>query len=39
MVESKLRVLVVQKLDRDAHISLAHMNPTSITGPTKDNDK
>lgn len=36
MVESKLRVLVVQKLDRDAHISLAHMNPTSITGPTKD---
>ncbi|XP_073350174.1 poly(A) polymerase type 3-like [Pagrus major] len=38
LVESKIRLLV-GNLERKEHISLAHVNPRSITCPVKANDK
>lgn len=38
LVESKIRLLVKQ-LERHWHISMAHVNQQSHTGPTEANDK
>lgn len=38
LADSKIRLLVGH-LERDVHISLAHVNQQSFTGVTQDNDE